>query len=270
MTLKVILFILAMLVWGISVMVKKLQEQAAIKRAREEQARRRLDGLRTGQYEEAPVGSVVVTQGPTGAPAPLSHQEATRRLQDMAERRRLQLDELRRRAAAQGQPIPTTVAPPGPAAPPAARPLRIPSRPQPTRPATRQAMPAPARQAAPPSPRIPRTPPVGRPTGPAPRQSRPAPADVAHVKRTNAEKRRVADETDETQRQARHEAQRAMGREKPVVKQTPAAPVVSPRSGIGQILLPTGRASAAEWRRIMMLREVLALPVALREDGAAR
>jgi hypothetical protein len=243
---KIILAVVVALIYAVMFLLKKAQEQAAIKRAKDDQARRRLDELRTGRVEQESVASTVVVGSQEGNPTPLSHQEATRRLQELAERRRQQLDELRKRAAAQGQPVPTSLPPATVPAPQQARPAKPQARPV----IARQTGPAPARRGAP----------------------RPVPAErPAKIPRppnkTNAEKRRASDEVDETERLARRDAQRAMGKDKPATKQAPAAPVAGMKSGMGKILLPNGKAGAAEWRRIMMLREILATPVALRDQN---
>ncbi len=243
---KIILAVVVALIYGIMFLLKKAQEQAAIKRAKDEQARRHLEGLRTGRVEQESVASTVVVGSQEGNPTPLSHQEATRRLQELAERRRQQLDELRRRAAAQGQPVPTSLPPVAAPVPEQARPAQPQARPV----IARQTGPAPARRGAPrPQPAV-------------------RPAKVARPpNKTNAERRRESDEVDETERAARREAQRAMGKDKAAPKQAPVAPVAGMKSVIGKILLPHGKAGAAEWRRIMMLREILATPVALRDQN---
>jgi hypothetical protein len=45
------------------------------------------------------------------------------------------------------------------------------------------------------------------------------------------------------------------------------AAVAPARAEVAKLLIPTGKAGVKEWRRIIMLREVLARPVALREPG---
>src|SRR5690349_17678952 len=81
---------------------RKVQEQAALKRAKNERERRVTEALRTGR---TPAPEPVVAQR-VGVPlsGPVSHADARKRLQELAERRQRQLEELRR--AGQGAPGP--------------------------------------------------------------------------------------------------------------------------------------------------------------------
>jgi hypothetical protein len=83
---------------------KTLKEQAEAKRARERYERSKLESLRTGRPASSPEITEVVLVEPEVSPA-------QRRLQEIAERRKRQLDELRARAASkQGSPSPRTAA----------------------------------------------------------------------------------------------------------------------------------------------------------------
>jgi hypothetical protein len=263
---KLIAFILAMLVYAIAFVVKKLQEQAAIKRAKDEHARRRVDALRTGRLEdlEAPAPQVISSAG--GSPAPLSHQEATRRLQELAEHRRQQLEELRRRAAAQARGAAQTASAPIPArvAPPAIPRQAVTSRPRPPVRTAPASVPRPA-------PPVPRAAPRPQPVESARRT--PAKVPPSPSRRALGSKRRTPEQIDDTERRAHLEADRAQGVGRQSTRTMPTSTPVAPpaRVEVASLLVPMGKGRLGEWRRIIMLREVLGRPVALRdqEPGAA-
>lgn len=210
---------------ALSWLARKLQEQAARKRALEEIERRREEMLRTGK------DPAVLVAGPA-----LSEQEA--RLREIAARRQAQLQELRRRAQMRQQsggpvsvrttppPTPPRVAtPPVPAPSPrpssATRPPQAPGRPA-SRPPARP-VPEPVRR--------PRPAPVETRSRPSPPPSRPA----ARVVEGESHAERLV----------------------PDVPIEPPKPRVVPRWF-------TPPRSAAEWRRAVVLHEILSLPVAFR------
>lgn len=267
-TIKIIIIVLFLLFSSIAWITRKLQERAAIKRARDEAMRRRLEELRTGRVQEpTPDASVFVPAG-AGSPGPMSHQEATRRLQELAERRRLQLEELRRRAAGQRGPVaPPTQSMPAPQQYQPAPPAQSigPAQPAPTQPAApsptvMRPTPVPKRAAPP------RQPTTVRRASPRPqqgRQSRSTPAK-APPKRPVLPKQRAAEQRREAERRAKPELSVA----ERIARSSPPPPAPAPQRTRGKLMIPTGRAGAAEWRRIIMLRELLSPPKALREEGS--
>src|SRR5689334_10224973 len=97
-------FLIILLVVSASVIqwvYRKVQEQAAIKRAKGERQRRVTESLRTGRPMPAEAPAVAPS---APQPQPLSHTDARRRLQELAERRQRQLEELRRRSGNPGVP----------------------------------------------------------------------------------------------------------------------------------------------------------------------
>lgn len=128
--LQLIIFLVVIGFSALQWIARKLQEQAAIKKAQEARARARLEALRTGRPD---------TSDDESSP-PTSPDDAVRdRLQELAERRRRQIEAMRRQ---QGQSTQTAGSPPGtpstgPAtlSPPRAtpQPLPTPLRPAPIR-----------------------------------------------------------------------------------------------------------------------------------------
>lgn len=101
--------------------IQMLQEQAAQKRAQEREERARLEALRTGR---------AANQGPAPIAADPAASSAQRRLQELAERRRRQLEELKAKQAASRAPEPSAVSRPVPATP---IPQSAPKAPEPAR-----------------------------------------------------------------------------------------------------------------------------------------
>jgi outer membrane biosynthesis protein TonB len=211
---------------ALSWLARKLQEQAARKRALEEIERRREEMLRTGK------DPAVLVAGPA-----LSEQEA--RLREIAARRQAQLQELRRRAQMRQQsggpvsvrttppPTPPRVAtPPVPAPSPrpssATRPPQAPGRPASRPPA--KPVPEPVRR--------PRPAPVETRSRPSPPPSRPA-------------------------------ASRVVEGESHAERLVPDVPIEPPKPRVVLRWFTPPR-SAAEWRRAVVLHEILSLPVAFR------
>lgn len=238
MTMQIIIFIIVMLGYAVSFIFKKLQEQAALKRAKEERERRRVEELRTGRVEHS--GEPVVTAA-TPAPAPPSHQDAARRLQEIAERRRQQLEELRRRALGQGS-APTAPPPSPPVAPPSAQPTRQPAR------VPRQGTPsAPARSARPPSR--------------AKRQ-----ADQPSVSEEARPERRTSVER-ETSSRGESSRSVAPGSSFPPASLFPQAPDTARRTSPASVKVGNTKLAASDMRRAMILMEVLSPPVSLRDEA---
>ena len=89
---QVWVFVIVFAFSGISWVVRKLQEQAAIKAAKDREARRREEILRTGRDP--------ATEG--GGASEGSLDDAQARLRELAQRRQAQLRELRKREQAGG------------------------------------------------------------------------------------------------------------------------------------------------------------------------
>ncbi len=185
--------------------IRKMSEKTAERRAEAERERRREEMLRTGRVEagdrtpSAPTVFEAAAPAATAPNAPVSHEDARRRLQELAERRRRELEEMRRRAAQGGgagaSPIPPLPAPVfGGARPSNAPPVRPTPRPA--------VLPGSRSPAARPTPR-----PVARaaPMGPTAGGNRPAPPDRdSAVERANrAEAKRRAQQTKEGERATR-------------------------------------------------------------------
>lgn len=212
------LLVIALII-GFSVVswaARKLQEQAAKRRALEEVDRRRTELLRTGKDP-----SLSAPAGP-----PMSEQEA--RLREIATRRQAQLQELRKRAQMrQQQGGPVVVRAPGAGTPrPAPAPVPTPvARPAP------KARPVPqARPAAVPTPV--QRPGTTRRVRPPARPAEPARREEARVEGESHTERLV----------------------KEIPPEAPARKVERPD------LVPS---TAREWRRALVLREVLKPPPGL-------
>lgn len=152
--LLVFLAVIAFSVLG--TVAKKVQEEKAKREMLRRRQQMELEALRTGR----PTGATVAVPAPRQAPAQAAQQSAQKqRLDEIAARRKAQLEELRRRQQAGGGAA--TAQRPGPQAPP--------TRPVPARPTAS----APARTSA---PKPPQTRPQQRPTArpPQSREQRPS------------------------------------------------------------------------------------------------
>lgn len=247
---QLILMLLVGVVYVVTYISKKVQEQAAARREKEAQARRRLDALRTGQVSYEEVSPTVM--GSSGRPgAPLEHDEATRRLQEMAEKRRQQLEELRRRAMGQGsqggRPAPAQTM-----APPVA---------MPTQPARQEPVATPPRRQGP-----------GRGNQNPQRRNTQRQPRPSERERTATRARSQEEDLDATEKRARAEALRAAA-ESREASQAAAVMMSQPGAGRGEgmkgLILP-GKMTAAQLRQAIMLREVFGRPVSLRDDAAER
>ncbi|MEO0513143.1 MAG: hypothetical protein AAF108_09650 [Planctomycetota bacterium] len=212
--------------------IQRLQEQAAVKKAEQARARARAEALRTGRMEPNPEQQAA-EQLSRGQPS--SEQAVRDRLAELAERRRRQIEAMRR----QQGPTATTAAPPqastsSPQAPSAPIPTQSVPRPFPSpRPGRDQAPPPQQSQVADRGPRPPRrrVRTVELPAEPTPtRRVRPAPPPAS-----SKASRRVT-------------------------------PAPEPEAVRSRITRPT----PAELRRVIVLKEVLDPPIALREraDGS--
>jgi hypothetical protein len=237
--LQIIVLLLVLGASGLHWILNKLKEQAAIKRAQTERARREEEMLRTGRvmpYEEA--------QQPGRAQAPVTPAEARERLAEIARRRQAQLEQARRESQ-------RTIPPPAPARAPArggasgpppiivmgpSGPIVVP-RPQ-QRPAPASPRPAPAPAASrQPRPQRPPPPPKQRARPPEPARE-PAPVEETAP-------RRAGDES--------------IGRPRPDMPQ----PADRPRR-VALAMPPVTPRNAAEYRRLLAMVEILSPPLALR------
>lgn len=211
-------------------LIKKLNEQAELKKIELERERVRDELLRTGR---SPDGVVVQATErarlPAPKPAPQGGAAARTNLEEIARRRQAQLEELRRRQqAARVQPTvrpqPTVRAP----APPAGAPARSPIQ---AAPPTRRAQPAPRQQARPARPKGKQPIRTIRPAGGA----GPAPSGYSGPSTTLAQLGTLTN-TSSVPAPARQPAMRLPG-------------------------------SVSEWRRAIVLAEVLGPPVSLRDES---
>ncbi|MGE3110006.1 MAG: hypothetical protein AB7G11_06200 [Phycisphaerales bacterium] len=241
---KLLVIFAAVSVSVISWIAKTLQEQKKIKDAREAARRRQEQLLRTGRDDAS---TIATSTAPTGADAPpptpltttptfsapSSHADARRRLQELAERRKQQLDELRRRQA--GSPPATPMQPPSPVA--------VEQRP-PTRPATPTARPVPARPAAPQPSARPKQPKTSKRQGREPQQ---------------AEARARREQSERAAAHTVRDAQATPDSYEPQPRPRPAAAIALAGARAGSL-------SPGDWRRAILLREILDRPMSERDD----
>jgi hypothetical protein len=274
---NLIIFLVVVGGGAISWVFKKLNEQAQIKRAQSDRERRIEQELRTGRTDR-PTGVLVSADaaqpGPGAAPQ-AGHADARRRLQELAERRQRQLEELRRRQQASqrggaGEPVVLVGTPPTAPAPPvrpAARPLPpVVRKPPPVvimGPGRADQTNLP-RQAAPVTGRnVSRT---ARPA-PPPRTTAPAPAaltrDQDGKRRGKERARKAAAEREKEQHRAAAEARDT--RETASQLLVPGSPSRSWNVAEVAQFLKTPK-TPADWRRAILMREVLSAPITIRED----
>jgi hypothetical protein len=286
-----LVIILALSASGIGWVFKKLTEQAIIRRAQADQHRRVEEMLRTGRDPGAAMaaGRSAGTMAPTAA-------EARERLADLARRRQAQMDQLRRQGRSNGSDAPartaTTLTPPtSPSTSPAPSPLiimgphgpitipRPPSAPAPTASPRTAGFPTrsspvsfpPARPATPPPP-----------SRPAPRQAKPQTRPAAKRRVPQSGPRSAGSPASTTSRSGeRRTSDSAPDRgSRPITPgsasaaslsaETPAdrprVVPVGPRPTAAALRLPPVNAgSAAEYRRVLAMIELLSPPIALRE-----
>ena len=223
---------ITVLSWLMRFIAQKRQEAQAkaARRRREEEV------LRTGRSEDgSPVSTTahtVLTAGPAG------HDEARRRLQEIAQRRRAELEQMARQQ--QPRQAPPAVAPPmARPAPAVARPARqpAPSRPAPSVPTTQRPVRQDQRRKKQPAPRPVPPPPPPREVAP------PQPQPAVH-------------------------SAYAIAPPPPGISSAPSGPVVArrgPKVSVEAASTPTGRENL---RRALIFAEVLAPPLSMRDEAA--
>ncbi|MCC6428435.1 MAG: hypothetical protein IT435_16655 [Phycisphaerales bacterium] len=263
---------------GIGWVLRKVGEQAQKRAMEQEIQRRRLEALRTGKdVSEIPAEPTAATEQP-GRPAPAGSP------MDIAQRRRLQLEELRRRQAQRTRGSVGTPSVPG--APSRPRPVPLPGGSGPTVPTVRSPSQQPQRGAA-------------RPSAPSPSR-RPGTQSSADAARREAIQRQQERARRKIEEQARQQAAEARRREQtlaesessthrlvqdvsptegayafnpqavasPASAATGGARVVPPRTGDRRArgaLLGGKELNAQEARRALVLSEILSPPLSLRD-----
>lgn len=221
---------------------RKLQEQAQVRRVQMERERRQMEMLRTGKPGE-------------NEPPPAAPTSDAERLRDLAARRQAQLQELRRRAqervrAGQGRPQQPSREPPPLIFIPGTTGPTVPQQRPGQRPAARSRVPQPAPA---------RTPVPARPGRATPgqdqraRQPQPVPRPPQPTRRR-----------DDLRRLTRA-PEPAPPPAVPVAPAPPATARGAPHRPAGGVLLDPSRISAADWRRAIVMNELLSPPLSLRE-----
>lgn len=215
---KLIFFLIVFGFSFLSWVFRKLQEQAAKKKARDAVERRKLESLRTGRTISEPVAV------PTD-PAEAARQEAAKRRAQIEELRRRQQERVRQQAAAKTAP-PTA----RPSTPPRDRPVARPLPPIVKIPGST-------------GPTVPQTRPL-----PTPKPARPAPKrPVAKRPEPKPEPRRIA---------------------APLTTQQPAPTAPAPAGPAGVSgAQPDRPRTPADWRRAIIMNEILSPPVSVREQA---
>lgn len=258
-TIKVIIFLVLLALSALSWAFKKMAEQKQIKRAREMRERQSEQMLRTGRTEDG-IAVPTATALPTpAAPNPVAgHADARRRLQELAERRQRQLEELRKKqgnagptVTSAGSPVPTIERPP-------------PSRTTDMRPGSQPTLPAPSRQAPQPQ---------QKKAQPKPQQAKRAvkPQTRQEVRDANQPARDRAGRTpeqaarqalaDRAESEATHPAQGNSSDAAAAAQRKGAESLRGALSGAKR----GGGMNASDWRRVMMMREILDKPMSDRE-----
>jgi hypothetical protein len=246
-----------LIVFGFSLLswvLRKLQEQAAKKKAQQAIENRELELLRTGRpgvpTPGAPAQVRVQTGPPPAPPGTPTQSDVDRRIEELRRRREAMA---RQRAAPATGPAATMSAPsPAPTAQ-TATPRPQTDRPRPfvfvpgsSGPIVPQRVPRPAPPTAPVPSQSQSPPRQKREPRQEPRRAPAAPASQGTLA-AKLERRDAAHQA----KNAAHDARAAIG--------APPAPVARDDSRVG---LPS---AAAEWRRALISREVLSPPIALRE-----
>jgi hypothetical protein len=253
---------------------RKYQEQREIQRIERDRERRRMEGYRTGKFDtdvapttfgvdtqqpkptmQAP-GSPTIPAGGTAAP---TAEDVKRRLAELAERRRAELEALRKRGQSGA---------PAPAAPAAPAPTRVPVQPaqQPVQPVA-QPRPQPRQQPQPVAPSRPAQ--QRRTLSPQQAEAERRKRAAAQARAEDEERRRREQERSD---QEAHEAREAAFRRVAQAGETEAVPAKPAVATVGGALAGLGPVDSAEqaaqWRRAILMMEVLSPPVSAREDGA--
>lgn len=220
--------------------IKKINEQAELRRIEMERQRIRDEMLRTGRAPAEAQSRESTRSAPR--PTPQGGAAARTNLEEIAKRRQAQLEELRRRqqaARAQASARPTPARPVPPTAPGRPGPQAHPTpQPRPTAGPTPQARPQPVRRPAPPAQRRP------APTRSAPTPRRPSRSRTPEVVPPAAIRKR----------------QRRLGE----VGGLGSIEVVAPPTAATPTPVRIPRTTDA-WRRAIVLSELLAPPVSLRD-----
>jgi hypothetical protein len=245
--LQLILIVLVLGFGAVSWIIKWLRQQSAIKQAQSQRQRRFEESLRTGRIEPEKSGH----PAPGAPPITVSHADARQRLQELAQRRQRQLEELRRRqqGGVGGSPV-IQSAPAAP--PPAARPPQPVLVFGPTGPTLRPAPTArPGAQRPQPQP------------APTPRPARqPQSRQAAKQQRKRAAAAQAALEAEAREAEAVHRLVRDSAAE--TAEARPGGPTGRRPSPLA-LGLPRAGAGPEEWRRAILMREILGTPVSLRK-----
>lgn len=255
---QLVVILIFVLMTVISWSYRKFKEHQANQARKTAAARRREQLLRTGRVDdepELPTRTVIATAQPAGSPN--VHDDARRKLQELAAKRRRELEEIARRSSGGSTiaPAPASGQRPGF---PAARP----------RPAS-----APPTPSFSPPPQ--RTKPASRPQPtPKPRPARsPSPAEAARRDAESAARAAAARERAMRQRaaEASEQADRARRAQAAADADQSAIAAAAASRSVAQGLRPTPLGAAGggldQWRRAIVLMEVLGPPAADREPG---
>ena len=244
---RVAIFAIFIAFTGISWVFKKLNQQAQIRRAKEARERQQAEALRTGRAASVGPSAAPGSSTPAfGGTSPES--DAKRRLQELALRRRAELERLARQQAGAGTPA--SVPPPVPTPRPAAAPPRPNTSPDQVRRAA-----APPVTMSPPSLPRPGPAPQQQRRQPDPQKRRPQPArppiqPPAFSQRTPTPTRRVVSDAPSTGEQAEEQALGASH----ALEAAPIMGVEGLRTGL-----------TADLRKAFVLAEILGRPVAMRD-----
>lgn len=247
---KLIVFILLISGSTLSWILKQLAEQKKQKQAKEAAQRRVENMLRTGRADDEIATSNVAPGSSQADPLapPTTHADARRRLQELAERRQKQLEELRRRQAATSGSQPS--------APPTVRPVEATMRPAPTPVATVPVRPQTSvpKRSAPPTQKPARAGGNRPATARKQKQSTKSAADPAFQTSLEAAANRAIDEA----RASSQSDSRTASPSRTSAQRVPSAAFAS-----GAFVAPS---NPAEWRRALIMREILDRPVSERSS----
>ena len=234
---------------ALSWLFRKLAEKSKQRDQTMQQQRQTEETLRTGRFENG--RAQAATQA---APLPTSTDEARRRLQEIATKRRAQLER-----AARGEPSPASA--PAPAAPPSRSPVPPPARARPLKPAKRD--PSRSEQSRP-------------PTKPQPQAQREA---MPELQRNLPRERTQAQDNAGRAAERQHQAQRAEAKRQLIEGQEPSAreravaaaglqpvmgqpdPAAAPIAELRGLLGETLSGDGNQWRRAVVMAELLKRPL---------
>lgn len=240
----VLMVSISVISWLVRVLGKKREEarERIAKRRREEEL------LRTGRTESGSPASIPIA--PVAANVPASHDEARRRLQEIAQRRRAELQQMAQRGETGAAPPASPVAP--------VRPIAQPSRPFQPRPAAqpRSAFPTPAARPEPPRPK------------PAPRQEQ-RKKQKGHANRPAGpvpQQPTLADKLMQGAAAAPTGAYAVVPQPQAAAGPAIPGPVVAPRATRISLDRATSPAGIDALRKALVLSEVLAPPLSMRAE----